>query len=111
MQGLIPNAAAAAILILLAAPDLEADLPRAERHLERQRWSDPAESHRSIVATDPEPGRAWLRLGYAEHVPGHDEDASAANGPATTFGGLPSTALHDFACAHALLVMIRLVPR
>ncbi len=68
----------------------------------RQDWNSAAAAYERDVATNPENGRAWFRLGYAYHAMEALDKAIIAHKRAAKFPRFAPTANYNLACALAL---------
>lgn len=68
----------------------------------RQNWAEASAKYGQVVASEPENGQAWHRLGYALHVQGKLDEALPAHQRATRFPQFAAVGAYNAACVHAL---------
>ncbi len=96
-------AALASLALLFLAPDLQADLTKADRQFGREKWAEAAAGYAKVTAADPAQGGAWYKLGYSWHHLGEYEKACLASERASAFPEYRPAALYNLACAQTLL--------
>jgi Tfp pilus assembly protein PilF len=78
------------------------NMEEADALFKAQKWAEAIKSYEAITKNDPKNGRAWFRLGWAEHAMGNFEQAVWSYQRAVEIGGNP-IAMYNLACSYARL--------
>jgi len=82
-------------------PSSRPSMETAQTMLRNERWQEASEELEGLVATDPDNGAAWFRLGFALQKQGLFDSAIEATDRAVAHPELRATAHYNIACAHA----------